>query len=92
MLPDSTGAVDPRRLHARVQRAQHIHVRIIPYMQDLVRRALQGICRCQKNARVGLGLSGASGCFNSGGAFVNTCGQSYDGLVTLTTSSHWIMA
>lgn len=37
-------------------------------------------------ARVGLGLFGASGCFNSGGAFVNTCGQSFDGVVTLTNS------
>jgi hypothetical protein len=38
------------------------------------------------DARVALGMSGASGCFNSGGAFVNTCGQVYDGVVTLTTS------
>ena len=45
-----------------------------------------GVLLTSANARVGLGLSGASGCFNSGGAFVNTCGQSYDGLVTLTTS------
>jgi hypothetical protein len=28
-----------------------------------------------------------TGCFNSGGAFVNSCGQPYDGVVTLTTSS-----
>ena len=38
------------------------------------------------DARVGLGLPFASGCFNSGGAFVNTCGQSYDGVITLTSS------
>jgi hypothetical protein len=38
------------------------------------------------DARVALGLTGATGCFNSGGAFVNTCGQAYDGVVTLTTS------
>ncbi|MDR3529927.1 MAG: NF038122 family metalloprotease, partial [Rhodopila sp.] len=38
------------------------------------------------DARVALGLSGHSGCFNSSGTFVNTCGQLYDGVITLTTS------
>ncbi len=38
------------------------------------------------NARVALGLSGATGCFNSAGTFVSSCGQAYDGVVTLTTS------
>jgi hypothetical protein len=36
--------------------------------------------------RVALGVAGASGCFNSGGTFVNSCGQAFDGVVTLTTS------
>jgi hypothetical protein len=36
------------------------------------------------DARVALGAAGATGCFNSGGAFVNSCGQAYDGMVTLT--------
>jgi PEP-CTERM motif len=36
--------------------------------------------------RVALGVTGASGCFNGGGTFVNTCGQAFDGVVTLTTS------
>jgi hypothetical protein len=38
------------------------------------------------DGRVALGQSGMTGCFNSGGAFVNSCGQPYDGVVTLTTS------
>jgi hypothetical protein len=38
------------------------------------------------DGRVGLGLAGFSGCFNSGGTFVNSCGQAFDGVVTLTTS------
>jgi hypothetical protein len=38
------------------------------------------------DARVALGASGATGCFNSGGAFVNTCGQPYDGVVTITNN------
>jgi hypothetical protein len=38
------------------------------------------------DARVALGAAGATGCFNSGGTFVNTCGQAYDGVVTLTNN------
>jgi hypothetical protein len=38
------------------------------------------------DGRIALGQSGFSGCFNSGGAFVNNCGQAFDGVVTLTTS------
>jgi hypothetical protein len=36
------------------------------------------------DARVALGASAATGCFNSGGTFVNSCGQPYDGVVTIT--------
>jgi hypothetical protein len=38
------------------------------------------------DGRVALGQSGFSGCFNSGGAFVNSCGQAFDGVMTLSTS------
>jgi hypothetical protein len=38
------------------------------------------------DGRVALGQSGFSGCFNSGGAFVNSCGQAFDGVITLSTS------
>jgi hypothetical protein len=38
------------------------------------------------DARVALGASNATGCFNSGGAFVNSCGQAYDGVVTITNN------
>jgi hypothetical protein len=38
------------------------------------------------DARVALGAAGATGCFNSAGTFVNTCGQAYDGVVTLTNN------
>jgi hypothetical protein len=38
------------------------------------------------DGRVGLGLSDFSGCFNSGGAYVNSCGQAFDGVITLSTS------
>ena len=37
------------------------------------------------DARVALGLAGATGCFNGSGAYVGSCGQPYDGVVTLTT-------
>ena len=33
--------------------------------------------------RTALGFNDATGCFNSAGGFVNTCGQSYDGVITL---------
>lgn len=33
--------------------------------------------------RTALGFNAATGCFNSAGSFVNTCGQSYDGVITL---------
>ena len=37
---------------------------------------------------LGLGAAnGVTGCFNSSGAFVNTCGQSYVGVVTLSSST-----
>jgi hypothetical protein len=36
------------------------------------------------DARVALGATNATGCFNSVGTFVSSCGQVYDGLVTLT--------
>ena len=36
------------------------------------------------DARVALGVTSATGCFNSGGTFVSSCGQAYDGVVTLT--------
>jgi len=38
------------------------------------------------DARVALGQSGFSGCFNSSGTFVNTCGQAYDGVITISSS------
>jgi hypothetical protein len=38
------------------------------------------------NARVALGMSSATGCFNSGGAFVSSCGQPFDGVVTITNN------
>ncbi len=38
------------------------------------------------DARVALGLAGATGCFAASGSFVAGCRQSYDGVVTLTTS------
>jgi hypothetical protein len=38
------------------------------------------------DAQVALGLSGVTGCFNSGGTFVNSCGQTYDGVVTISSS------
>ncbi|HVC62655.1 MAG TPA: NF038122 family metalloprotease [Acetobacteraceae bacterium] len=36
--------------------------------------------------RVGLGVTGATPCFNASGAFVSTCGQAYDGVVTLSST------
>ncbi|HEY4174037.1 MAG TPA: NF038122 family metalloprotease [Rhodopila sp.] len=36
------------------------------------------------DARVALGATNATGCFNSSGTFVSGCGQAYDGTVTLT--------
>jgi len=36
------------------------------------------------DARVALGALNATGCFNSSGAYVGGCGQTYDGVVTLT--------
>jgi hypothetical protein len=38
------------------------------------------------DARVALGQSNVTGCFNSGGSFVSGCGQAFDGVVTLSTS------
>ena len=38
--------------------------------------------------RAALGFN-ATGCFNSAGAFVNTCGQSYDGVITLGTGLNY---
>jgi hypothetical protein len=38
------------------------------------------------DARVALGASNATGCFNSGGAFVSSCGQPFDGVVTITNN------
>lgn len=38
------------------------------------------------DSRVALGLAGSSGCFDSGGNFVGSCGQSYDGVIKLTTT------
>lgn len=38
------------------------------------------------DARVALGASNATGCFNSSGAYVAGCGQTYDGVVTLTNN------
>jgi hypothetical protein len=38
------------------------------------------------DGRVALGLAGLSPCFNSGETFVSSCGQAFDGVVTLTTS------
>jgi hypothetical protein len=39
------------------------------------------------DARVALGFSTATGCFNSSGTFIKTCGQAYDGIVTLNSGS-----
>jgi hypothetical protein len=36
--------------------------------------------------RVGLGVAGATPCFNGSGTFVSGCHQTYDGVVTLSTS------
>jgi hypothetical protein len=36
--------------------------------------------------QVALGLTGTTGCFNSSGSFVSSCGQAYDGVVTLSSS------
>ncbi len=38
------------------------------------------------DARVALGAANATGCFNSAGTFVSSCGQAYDGVVTLTNN------
>jgi hypothetical protein len=38
------------------------------------------------DAQIALGQTQVTGCFNSGGAFVSSCGQAFDGVVTLSTS------
>ena len=38
------------------------------------------------DARLALGLSGFTGCYNSSGTFIGGCGQIYDGVITLSTS------
>jgi hypothetical protein len=38
------------------------------------------------DARVALGFSTATGCFNNSGTYVSTCGQAYDGVVTISSS------
>lgn len=38
------------------------------------------------DARVALGVFGATGCFNNSGAFVSSCGQTNDGVITLSSS------
>jgi hypothetical protein len=38
------------------------------------------------DARVALGLTSDTGCFNSSGTYVESCGQAYDGVITLNTS------
>lgn len=38
------------------------------------------------DARVALGLPKFSGCYNGSGTFVSQCGQSYDGVITLSIS------
>ena len=37
--------------------------------------------------KLGLGLSGITGCYNTGGSFVAGCGQAYYGVVTLTDNT-----
>ena len=39
--------------------------------------------------RVALGGLGGSSCFNSGGLFVTTCGQVYDGVITISNSLNY---
>jgi PEP-CTERM motif len=38
------------------------------------------------DARVALGFSSATGCFDSAGTYISACGQSYDGVVTISDS------
>src|SRR6202034_2462284 len=37
------------------------------------------------NARVALGVTSDTGCFNSSGTYVESCGQAYDGVITLNS-------
>jgi hypothetical protein len=37
--------------------------------------------------RVGLGVTGATPCYNAAGTFVGGCGQTYDAVITLSTSN-----
>jgi len=39
------------------------------------------------DARVALGFSTATGCFDNTGTFVSTCGQAYDGVVTISSGN-----